>query len=541
MSGFQVPPGIGEEDAPFDSVEWAKSVRTGLLGHSYALPKVAGHVADYLSMLRETGGWAQLNKPDGSTFATLEEFCAHRRPWGLGMSLADLERWTRADGPASAPLYWNPENGENNTAEPEIHPAANLFPMLGALALADLAADIKANGLREPVIIWKGLVLDGRNRLAACKLADVPPTFAALALCPDPVAYVLSANLHRRHLTDDDRALCAAQMKAHYQGKTSAAHAEGVKAGGRGKVKTLAANAVRVSDSRWYDIAGQDWKVSAGAVQRADGILAQRDTLPELHDAVKVERTVTLSAAATLAKAVGSGDLAADKVKEAIAAKGGAVKLVNELRAKRAASKPKPSSDYDAALATAATANRDTLDFLAGRLSNLKLTAKQHDAVIAAIQARHAELRTAAPSAPANDDAPAVTDAPVHVFTQGGATAASQCGQLTIDGDVDAIAEEAAPAVSMAELGALISTLRDGLRSISPARRVEVKAALESLVTRVKGWAAECPPKAPPTSKPRPRRSKRVPIDINATVDAISEPPRRPAANKAEFISGERP
>lgn len=77
--GFQVPPGIGEEDAPFDSVEWAKSVRTGLLGHSYALPKVAGHVADYLSMLRETGGWAQLNKPDGSTFATLEEFCAHRR------------------------------------------------------------------------------------------------------------------------------------------------------------------------------------------------------------------------------------------------------------------------------------------------------------------------------------------------------------------------------------------------------------------------------------------------------------------------------
>ena len=67
--------------------------------------------------------------------------------------------------------------------DPPVHPAADMLPMMSDAELADLAADIKANGLLEPIVVWvdnteaaKGsegpfptYLLDGRNRLAALK------------------------------------------------------------------------------------------------------------------------------------------------------------------------------------------------------------------------------------------------------------------------------------------------------------------------------------------------------------------------------------
>ena len=53
------------------------------------------------------------------------------------------------------------------------HPIAELFPMMTSAELDELAADIKANGLQQPIIVHEGQVLDGRNRLAACLRAEV--------------------------------------------------------------------------------------------------------------------------------------------------------------------------------------------------------------------------------------------------------------------------------------------------------------------------------------------------------------------------------
>ena len=102
------------------------------------------------------------------------------------------------------------------TIEPtgEIHEAATVFPMLPEDELQDLAADIKANGLIHPIVLdEEGALIDGRNRLAACRIAGVDPTYTSLN-GTDPVAYILSANVARRNLTKGQRAMAIAQMGA---------------------------------------------------------------------------------------------------------------------------------------------------------------------------------------------------------------------------------------------------------------------------------------------------------------------------------------
>jgi ParB-like chromosome segregation protein Spo0J len=55
------------------------------------------------------------------------------------------------------------------------HEAANLLPLLSVDDLRELAEDIRANGLLTPIVLSDMKVLDGRNRLLACKEVGVPP------------------------------------------------------------------------------------------------------------------------------------------------------------------------------------------------------------------------------------------------------------------------------------------------------------------------------------------------------------------------------
>lgn len=49
----------------------------------------------------------------------------------------------------------------------DTHSAAEIFPLMSKEELAGLVADIKKHGLREPVVLHDGKILDGRNRLQA--------------------------------------------------------------------------------------------------------------------------------------------------------------------------------------------------------------------------------------------------------------------------------------------------------------------------------------------------------------------------------------
>jgi hypothetical protein len=121
----------------------------------------------------------------------------------------------------------------------EAHPDAAIFPMMSADELADLAADIKENGQRFPIIIGphegREVIIDGRNRYAACDIAGVEPKFEQLN-GHDPKAFILSVNVKRRHMTAGQRAMAAAMIYPHpehtYRGKPSKtlSVAEGIRA-----------------------------------------------------------------------------------------------------------------------------------------------------------------------------------------------------------------------------------------------------------------------------------------------------------------------
>jgi N6-adenosine-specific RNA methylase IME4 len=96
----------------------------------------------------------------------------------------------------------------------ESHPLANLFPLLDGAEFEALVEDIRTNGQREDIVLHEGKILDGRNRYRACVAAGVEPR--AVAFRPDvdgaPLAYVVSRNLKRRHLNDDQRRIVAAKI-----------------------------------------------------------------------------------------------------------------------------------------------------------------------------------------------------------------------------------------------------------------------------------------------------------------------------------------
>jgi N6-adenosine-specific RNA methylase IME4 len=91
------------------------------------------------------------------------------------------------------------------------HEIAAIFPLLPEPELKALAEDIKQNGQREPIMLYEGKILDGRNRYRACQMAGVEPQVNYYHE-KKPLQYVVSLNLHRRHLNESQRGMIAAKL-----------------------------------------------------------------------------------------------------------------------------------------------------------------------------------------------------------------------------------------------------------------------------------------------------------------------------------------
>lgn len=182
-----------------------------------------------------------------------------------------------------------------------VHAYAELFPPIEGLAFEEIREDIRQNGVRDPIVLLDGAILDGRNRAAVLvDLAQsgevlgpgwghrageplspellVPPAPWFARYNPmsdgDPLAWVLSKNLKRRHLDESQRAMVAAKLATLGVGRPAApkefepapAHIPPI-----GGISARAAAAMV--------------NVGARSVERARAVL--RDGAPELQRAVE--------------------------------------------------------------------------------------------------------------------------------------------------------------------------------------------------------------------------------------------------------------
>src|SRR5258706_1589324 len=93
----------------------------------------------------------------------------------------------------------------------KFHDLANIFPLLEGDDFQALVDDVRENVLHEPIVVYDDQILDGRNRYRACVEANVEPRFVPY-LGDDPVAFVVSLNLRRRHLNESQRAMVAGRL-----------------------------------------------------------------------------------------------------------------------------------------------------------------------------------------------------------------------------------------------------------------------------------------------------------------------------------------
>ena len=160
----------------------------------------------------------------------------------------------------------------------QAHPAAMLFPLMAEDAVTVLAEDIRANGLIHPIVLHPdGSILDGRSRSEACRRIAIEPSYETwTGKAGEEVAYVVSANLHRRHLNESQRGMIAASIANMKVGNPQLPH--------------LRQLAQAVSQSE----AAALLNVSRGTLQRAHRVRV--DGTPELVQAV-VEGRVSVTTA----------------------------------------------------------------------------------------------------------------------------------------------------------------------------------------------------------------------------------------------------
>jgi DNA modification methylase len=140
--------------------------------------------------------------------------------------------------------------------------------------LKSLAEDIRESGQQEPIKIFQGKVLDGRNRALACAMVGVKTKIAQWHQNGiSPLAFVISQNLERRHLSASERAGIGAtvlpQLRREARERQRAAGKQGIK-GGRGhrRRKPLAKKCAKGS-GKASEIAAAQFGVSSRTIEKA--------------------------------------------------------------------------------------------------------------------------------------------------------------------------------------------------------------------------------------------------------------------------------
>lgn len=249
------------------------------------------------------------------------------------------------------------------------HPAAALFPLVPDAELRELVEDIRAHGVRQPVVTYRGELLDGRNRIRACDLIGFDPPSVEYE-GSDPVGFVISANLRRRHMDDGQRAMVAARLanlKSGQRADQAAQICAGVDSGSEALPPV-------VTQTQAADLLG----VSRRSVQHARVVIEHG--APELVAAVE-QGEASVSAAATVASLPAAEQVAAVAVGEVAAVAQRARKP-----APGTGKPPPPQPEVDCAMAPPSAKSGDGLSIRSSR------TARQPEPEDANYSEREAEV-----------------------------------------------------------------------------------------------------------------------------------------------------
>lgn len=210
------------------------------------------------------------------------------------------------------------------------HPLSAAFPAMSADDMQALKDDIEVSGQREPIVLFEGQVIDGWHRYQACTSLMLPVKSIELQADEDPVAFVKSLNLLRRHLTASQRAAsvvaCSEWHPAHRLEKKGAPGAplSNAQMASDAKVSVRTIHQAKVAHSAGLGESVRDGVLSVKqAEQMARGVEAPRpqpkpaapadddfDPLEELSRAAKDIETLT-----ALVKAAEADDTKAEVVK----------------------------------------------------------------------------------------------------------------------------------------------------------------------------------------------------------------------------------
>jgi N6-adenosine-specific RNA methylase IME4 len=123
----------------------------------------------------------------------------------------------------------------------EVHPAANDWPLLQGDEFASLVESIRERGLLEPVGLFNGQILDGRNRALACQKARVDLRTVNVHPKDGPWLYVIDKNAKRRHMEQAAVVLCTMAGMEHDSAARSAISKAEAAAKAEGDAKRSAA------------------------------------------------------------------------------------------------------------------------------------------------------------------------------------------------------------------------------------------------------------------------------------------------------------
>lgn len=166
------------------------------------------------------------------------------------------------------------------------HRLAKYFPILEGDEFDLLVDDIKKNGQLEPIVTVDGEILDGINRYRACTKLGIEPRCEKFK-GDDPLAYVISLNIRRRHLDPSQRAMLATEMMPEIKSKIEKGSMDPrTDPGDHARLATTAAQMFSVSGVS----VRRAQRVKEQAPDRVDDVIRGRATVREINDQISASK-----------------------------------------------------------------------------------------------------------------------------------------------------------------------------------------------------------------------------------------------------------